>query len=68
MGGAGSLLAERVTEVKTVFKLEEFGTPEAFWVVEVKDFPVVVSMDSHGGSLHEDVLKDSTARAKKMME
>jgi fumarate hydratase subunit beta len=68
VGGAGSLLAERVTEVKTVFKLEEFGTPEAFWVVEVKDFPVVVSMDSHGGSLHEDVLKDSTARAKKMME
>jgi len=68
VGGAGSLLAERVAEVKTVFKLEEFGTPEAFWVVEVKDFPVVVSMDSHGGSLHEDVLKDSTARAKKMME
>lgn len=35
--------------------LEEFGGPEAFWVIEVEDFPVVVTMDSHGGSLHEVV-------------
>ena len=49
-------------------KLEEFGAPEAIWVIEVEDFPAVVTMDAHGGSLHEDVLKDSTARAKKMME
>jgi fumarate hydratase subunit beta len=26
--------------------------PEAMWVIEVKDFPVVVTMDSHGGSQH----------------
>jgi fumarate hydratase class I len=30
----------------------EFGVPEAMWVIEVKDFPVVVTMDSHGGSQH----------------
>jgi fumarate hydratase class I len=30
----------------------EFGTPEAMWVIDVKDFPVVVTMDSHGGSQH----------------
>jgi fumarate hydratase class I len=59
VGGLGSLLAQRVTRVKEVFKLEEFGTPEAFWVIEVKDFPVVVTMDSHGGSLHEQVLESS---------
>jgi len=67
VGGAGSLLAECVTRVVTVFKLEEFGTPEAFWVVEVKDFPVVVTMDSHGDSLHEIVLKDSSERAKALL-
>jgi len=30
----------------------DFGVPEAMWVIEVKDFPVVVTMDSHGGSQH----------------
>jgi len=64
VGGAGTLIANSVKKVKEVFKLEEFGTPEAFWVIEVKDFPVVVTMDSHGGSLHKEVLE----RSKKIME
>jgi len=64
IGGAGTLIANSVVEVREVFKLEEFGTPEAFWVIEVKDFPVVVTMDSHGGSLHKEVL----AKSKKIME
>jgi fumarate hydratase class I len=25
------------------------------WVIEVEDFPAVVTMDSHGNSLHVDV-------------
>ena len=62
-GGAGSLLAQRVKRVVDVHMLEEFGSPEAFWVIEVEDFPVVVTMDSHGGSLHEIVLKQSQDRA-----
>ncbi len=67
VGGLGTLLAQRVTRVLEVFKLEEFGTPEAFWVVEVKDFPVVVTMDSHGNSLHETVLNDSVDKARKLL-
>ena len=51
-----------------VKKLEEFGIPEAIWVIEVEDFPLVVTMDSHGGSLHEVVARESQERAKKMME
>ncbi len=66
-GGAGSLLAERVKRVVDVHMLEEFGSPEAFWVIEVEDFPVVVTMDSHGGSLHEQVLATSQERAKALM-
>ena len=54
-GGAGALLAERVKRVVDVKMLEEFGSPEAFWVIEVEDFPLVVTMDSHGGSLHAEV-------------
>jgi len=33
----------------------DFGVPEAMWVIEVVDFPAVVTMDSHGRSLHAEV-------------
>ena len=59
IGGAATLLAERVLRVLNVFKLKEFGVPEAMWVVEVKEFPVVVTMDAHGGSLHADLAQKS---------
>jgi fumarate hydratase class I len=51
IGGAASFLAQTVTKVHGVFKME-FGVPEAMWLIEVKEFPVVVTMDSHGGSQH----------------
>lgn len=51
IGGAASFLAQTVTKVHNVFKLD-FGMPEAMWLIEVKDFPVVVTMDAHGGSQH----------------
>jgi fumarate hydratase class I len=66
-GGAGALLAERVKRVVDVKMLEEFGSPEAFWVIEVEDFPLVVTMDSQGGSLHEEVAGASQARVKELM-
>ncbi len=66
-GGAGALLAERVKQVVDVRMLEDFGSPEAFWIIEVEDFPLVVTMDSHGGSLHDEVLQASQARAKALM-
>jgi fumarate hydratase class I len=51
IGGAASYIAQTVTKVHGVFKLD-FGVPEAIWVIEVKEFPVVVTMDSHGASQH----------------
>jgi len=67
VGGAGTLIANAVKEVKTVYKLEEFGTPEAFWVIEVEDFPLVVTMDSNGGSLHKKIKENSENVAKELM-
>jgi fumarate hydratase subunit beta len=55
VGGAASLIASAVKEVVAVHKREEFGVPEAFWVIRVEDFPVVVTMDSHGRSIHSEV-------------
>jgi fumarate hydratase class I len=67
VGGAGTLIANAVKKVLTVHKLEEFGTPEAFWVIEVEDFPLVVTMDSHGGSIHKDILEKSTKVAEELI-
>ncbi len=58
IGGAATYIAGSVTRVLGVHKLT-FGVPEAIWVIEVKDLPVVVTMDSHGQSLHETVEKGS---------
>ncbi|MFZ5786959.1 MAG: fumarate hydratase C-terminal domain-containing protein, partial [Acidobacteriota bacterium] len=59
IGGAAQVLARCIRKVETVFQLAEFGVPEALWVIQVEDFPVVVTMDSHGNSLHAEVEKDS---------
>jgi fumarate hydratase subunit beta len=67
VGGTAQSLARAVVRVERVFKLEEFGVPEAMWVIEVKDFPTVVTMDSHGGSLHETVAQSSRAVLNKLL-
>jgi fumarate hydratase subunit beta len=54
IGGAASFIAQSVKEVLGVYLLE-FGVPEAMWVIRVEDFPVVVTMDSHGESLHTQI-------------
>jgi tartrate/fumarate subfamily iron-sulfur-dependent hydro-lyase beta chain len=59
IGGAAQVLAEHITKVRNVYFLKEFGSPEAVWELEVDKFPVVVTMDSHGKSLHEEVAKAS---------
>jgi fumarate hydratase subunit beta len=66
IGGAASLIAQSVTRVLGVYKLD-FGVPEAMWVTEIKDFPVVVTMDSHGGSLHAEVEARSRAVLKELL-
>ncbi len=58
IGGAASYIAQSVKEVVGVYKLE-FGVPEAMWVIRVEDFPVVVTMDSHGESLHDQIQAQS---------
>jgi fumarate hydratase class I len=66
IGGAASLIAQSVKEVITVHKLE-FGVPEAMWVIRVEDFPVVVTMDSHGQSIHDKVEAASQEKLAKLI-
>ncbi len=66
IGGAATLIAETVKRVQGVHKFE-FGVPEAMWVIEVEDFPAVVTMDSHGQSLHAEIEKTSHEALDKLM-
>ena len=60
IGGAAQFYARCIERVDGV-SLMEFGTPEAMWHLEVRDFPAIVTMDAHGSSLHKDVEEKSGA-------
>lgn len=55
IGGAGALLSKRILSSK-VIAYDDLGT-EAIRKLEVKDFPVVVVIDSEGNNLYETAAK-----------
>jgi fumarate hydratase class I len=67
IGGAATLIAQSVKEVLDVYKLD-LGVPEAMWLIRVEDFPVVVTMDSHGGSLHAEIEAQSKQKLEKLLK
>ena len=67
VGGAAQVLARAIPRVEKVFMLSEFGVPEALWVIDVERFPVMVTMDSHGGSLHAEVEERSQAKLRELL-
>lgn len=66
VGGAASLIAQTVKKVIVVYKLE-FGVPEAMWVIQVVDFPAVVTMDAHGSSQHAVIEEQSRAALEELL-
>lgn len=67
IGGAAAYLADRIIRVADVWKLDEFGTTEAMWVLEVENFPAIVTMDAHGKSLHDKIEKESVLEFNKLI-
>ncbi|MEA2102456.1 MAG: FumA C-terminus/TtdB family hydratase beta subunit [Thermodesulfobacteriota bacterium] len=61
VGGAAAFIAQSIKEIRDVYLLE-FGRPEAMWDLVVKDLPALVTMDSHGKSLHARIEKQSRGR------
>ncbi len=59
IGGAAQYYARTVKKVPGVHLLEEMGIPEAMWEYDVEGFAAIVTMDSHGNSLHAEVLEAS---------
>lgn len=58
IGGAAQVYASRITAVTGVDWMD-LGSPEAIWHLQVAKFPVIVTMDSHGGSLHKGIQDSS---------
>ena len=65
VGGAAQFYARCIERVDGV-SLMEFGSPEAMWHLQVRDFPAIVTMDAHGRSLHRDVEQASGERLEAM--
>jgi len=40
---------------------------EAMWLFDVKDFPAIVTMDSHGRSLHDELQETSYRELQKLV-
>ena len=55
VGGAGALLSKCITKSEIVC-YEDLGA-EAIRKLEVKDFPVIVVIDSEGNNLYETAIK-----------
>ena len=55
VGGAGALLSKSIVSSEVV-AYEDLGT-EAIRRLEVKDFPVIVVIDSEGNNLYETAVK-----------
>jgi fumarate hydratase class I len=66
IGGAAQIYAQCVKKVHGVY-LQHFGSPEAVWVMEVVDFPAVVTMDAHGRSLHQEVADASKGHLQEVL-
>jgi len=66
IGGAAQVLAEKIDSVDAVHWLD-LGSPEAIWELSVTDFPVVVTMDTHGNSLHAEIEAKSSEALKKLL-
>lgn len=67
IGGAAQYYASCVKKVDGV-DLLEFGIPEAMWHLDVDGFAAIVTMDSHGNSLHRDVEQASAEEMSKYAE
>ena len=65
IGGAAQYYARTAKEVKGVY-LMDFGIPEAMWHLRVEGFMAIVTMDSHGASLHAEVEETTGASLETM--
>jgi L(+)-tartrate dehydratase beta subunit len=66
IGGAAALQTTWIESIEEV-DMDDLN-PESIWRFRIRGFgPLLVSMDSHGGSLHREVTKEAMARRAKIL-
>lgn len=65
VGGAGVLYAKAM-KIRNIY-LRQLGMADAVWEIEVKNFPLIVAMDSHGNSIYHDIYLQSKKKVKKFL-
>jgi fumarate hydratase, class I len=68
IGGAAQFYAKCLKKVEGVDFLKEFGVPEAMWHLQCEGFAAIVTMDSHGGSLHAEVDESSIEKLARLKD
>lgn len=68
IGGAAQFYAKCLKKVESVDFLKEFGVPEAMWHLQCEGFAAIVTMDSHGGSLHAEVDESSIEKLARLKD
>lgn len=68
IGGAAQFYAKCLKKVEGVDFLKEFGVPEAMWHLQCEGFAAIVTMDSHGGSLHAEVDNSSIEKLARLKD
>lgn len=68
VGGAASLLASRVQQVLGQRYVEEFGSADALWMLQVEGLEGVVAMDTQGRSLYRRVELGSRRALKALIQ
>ncbi len=67
LSGCAALLADRIREIQGPWK-EEFGLPEAMWLLYVEDLPALITMDSEGNSLHRKIRETSDKALRRLLK
>ena len=68
-GGASLIAAKAIKKVKDIFWLDDLGMAEALWVFEVERFsPLVVTIDTKGNNLTEQVTEEARAKVGSVQE
>ena len=68
VGGAAQILARKVVEVKGVHFGKEFGLTEAMWLLDLKEFPAIVAIDTKGRNLLQRVQNHSRRVLRKLFD
>lgn len=67
VGGAAAVLARNIPEVTGVWKLD-LGVPEAMWQLRVVNMQLMVTIDAHGHSWHEDIAAASADKLQQLLQ